>query len=323
MIMADLDRLYNKFCEKITLSTSKREELTTGRDSIRDGIRSDFSENKRRTPSFRMQGSFAMKTTINPINGNEYDLDDGVYLQGYSEKEKNEWPNASSVHNWIISAVEGHTNSDPENKTSCVRVRYAHGYHIDLPSYIIDKSGTCYLATKNGGWVESDPKAFKEWFMGYVTNYPLSYGEPLRRTVRYLKAWRDYCNVDLKSIVITILATKCFSAYSGRDDKTVLNTVQRIRNSLLMDFSRTKPVCPWEDLLSYYSETEENHVLNALGHLETTLASALNEPDEKKASETVRTVYGDRFPLGQTTQRNGSYAVTAAPGVIGNDGRSA
>ena len=321
--MADLDKLYNRFCQTITLTSSKRDELKTGRDSIRDDIRDSFSDNGRSRPSFCMQGSFSMKTTINPINGNEYDLDDGVYIKGYADKSQDGWPNAATVHDWIIDAVDGHTSSAPENKTSCVRVRYAHGYHIDLPSYIISGE-TCYLATKNDGWVESDPKAFKEWFMNYVTDYPISYGEPLRRTVKYLKAWRDYCAVDLESIAITILATNNFSSYSGRDDKAVLNTVKRIHASLSTNFSCKKPVYPYEELLGEYNDAEKKDILNALSSLEEALSDALEEDDEKKASEKARSVYGNRFPLGQsTTSSAGTYAVTPAPGVIGNDGRSA
>lgn len=320
--MADLDRLYNMFCEKITLTSSKKGELTTGRNSIRDDIRDDFSDNGRKKPSFCMQGSFAMKTTINPLSGKEYDLDDGVYINGFSDKDQSEWPKASDVHHWLIDAVDGHTSSAPENKTSCVRVKYAHGYHIDLPSYIISDE-TCYLATKNDGWVESDPKAFKDWFMKYVTDYPFTYGEPLRRTVKYLKAWRDYCDVNLPSIVITILATNNFSGYSSRDDKAVLNTVKNIKNKLSDAFSCRKPVFPYEDLLKDYSEAEQKKVMDALSVLESVLTDALNETDERKASELVQKVYGDRFPLGKASSEAGEYARTTAPGVIGNDGRSA
>lgn len=321
--MADLDRLYNQFCKKITLTKSKKDELTTGRESIRDDIRDDFNDNGRNRPSFFIQGSFAMKTTINPLPGDEYDLDDGVYINGFSDKDQSDWPKASDVHRWLIDAVDGHTSYAPENKTSCVRVKYAHGYHIDLPSYIISDE-TCYLATKNSGWVKSDPKAFKDWFLKYVTDYPLTYGEPLRRTVKYLKAWRDYRDVNLPSIVITILATNNFSGYFSRDDKAVLNTVKKIRNKLSVAFSCRKPVFPREDLLRDYSEAEQKKVMDALSELESVLTDALNETDEKKASELVRKVYGDRFPLGTANSEEGKeYARTAAPGVIGNDGRSA
>ena len=320
--MADLNALYNDFNERIKLTSAKSKSLKTGRDSIRGLIRDKFSDNGRNKPKFRMQGSFSMKTAVNPIGDEEYDLDDGVYLQGYSNADEEDWPEPADTHKWVIDAVDGHTSSDSEDKTSCVRVRYKAGYHIDLPIYII-KNDICFLASKQNGWAESDPKAFKDWFMGYVTDYPYTHGEQLRRTVRYLKAWRDYCDVNIASITLTILATNHFESYSGRDDKAVRNTIQGIYNSLSASFSCRKPVAPKEELLEDYTLSEQKDVLDSLAHFVDIASQALDESDEKKASEIIREVYGERFPLGKASVSSSTYAITSSPGVIGNDGRSA
>ena len=320
--MANLNSLYSNFNDSIKLTTAKSNLLKRGRDAIREVIRKDFSDNNRNKPKFRMQGSFAMKTTVNPIGEGEYDLDDGVYLQGFSDEEIAEWPSAAETHQWIENAVDGHTKAAPENKTSCVRVQYEAGYHIDLPVYIV-KDEVCYLANKDEGWVKSDPKEFKEWFLNFVINCPYSYGEQLRRTVRYLKAWRDYCEVNLASITLTILAVNHFSSYSGRDDRAVCNTISNLYFALSSDFTCTKPVTPGEELLGDYSQDEQRQILDALKNFKEALESALDEQDEKKASETLRSVYGFRFPLGQMTSTTSAYVKTSAPGVIGNDGRSA
>jgi hypothetical protein len=322
--MADLDTLYSKFNDEIKLTPSKRESLITGRDAIRGIIKKGFSEHERNQPKFRMQGSFAMKTTINAIGDDEFDLDDGIYLQGYGNTDQSGWPAAEDVHQWIIDAVDGHTKAAPENKTSCVRVQYRSGYHIDLPSYII-KDDVCFLANKKEGWIESDPKAFRDWFMDYVTNYPLTYGEQLRRTVKYVKAWRDYCGVELESIVVTILLTNHFTCYSGRDDKAVYETIRKVYDALSLNFACKKPVTPYEELISDYSDSKQNRVLDALGDFRDTLKTAIDETDEKAASEALRSVYGSRFPMGKaaSTQSSSGFTSTTSPGVIGNDGRSA
>ena len=130
--------------ETITLSSSKRNELVTGRNSLREDIRSDFSEKGRNKPSFCMQGSFAMKTTINPIGDKEYDVDDGVYIQGYSDKDMSEWPSTTTVHTWVKDAVQGYTSTNPIDKNTCVRVVFADNYHVDLPIYI-SKNEDIYL----------------------------------------------------------------------------------------------------------------------------------------------------------------------------------
>ena len=110
--MADLNALYNDFNERIKLTSAKSKSLKTGRDSIRELIRDKFSDNGRNKPKFRMQGSFSMKTTVNPIGDEEYDLDDGVYLQGYSNADEEDWPEPADTHKWVIDAVDGHTSSD-------------------------------------------------------------------------------------------------------------------------------------------------------------------------------------------------------------------
>ena len=49
-----------------------------------------------------------MKTAIMPLDGDEFDLDNGVYLRGYST-DQDDWPAAQTVHTWVKEAVEKHT----------------------------------------------------------------------------------------------------------------------------------------------------------------------------------------------------------------------
>ncbi len=68
-----------------------------------------------------------------------------------------------------------------------------------------------YLAHKTKGWIVSDPKAFKDWFIKKVQDND----EQLRRVVKYMKAWKEYKEVPLKGIGITILAANNFEIYEG------------------------------------------------------------------------------------------------------------
>ena len=111
------------------------------------------------------------------------------------------------------------------------------------------------------------PKAFTDWFNNKVKDN----GEQLRRVVRYLKAWKDYKDVDLKGISITILAGENFYSYDDRDDKSLLGTVTNIVDILEEEFKCEKPVYPNEDLFEGYSETKQESILNALKVLKTAL----------------------------------------------------
>ena len=320
--MPDLNSKFSKFNNNISLSSTKKNNLKRGRDSLKDKIKDNFKDKDRKVPKFCGQGSFAMKTTVNPLDDNEYDIDYGVYLQGYSDKKECEWVSTATVHNWIKDAVDGHTNTPPKDKNTCVRVIYANDYHIDLPAYII-KDEIAYLAHKKDGWIESDPKAFTDWFIGKVNDK----GEQLRSIVKYLKAWKDYKDVDLKGIVVTILVGENFYSYSNRDDKSLLGTVSNIVDTLEDSFKCKKPVKPNENLFDGFSQSKQDGIINALKKLKDNLDEAINEEDEKKACEILQKEFGERFPKGETKSSNeatqSAFIQTKSPGVINNDGHSA
>lgn len=316
--MANINDLFIDFNETISLSKGKVDNLRRGRDALRKKIKEWFRDNKKDEPRFCWQGSFAMKTTVNPIGDGEYDLDDGVYLQEFFDKDMSTWPATSTVHSWIKSAVKGHTQSDPIDKDTCVRVVYASGYHIDYPIYI-KYNNVAYLAHKSKGWTISDPKAFKEWFVYNVKEE----GEQLRRLVKYLKAWKDFKDISLKGIEITILATENFSAYEGRDEKSLYETVQNILATLKNDFVCIKPVAPGEDLFEETSKTKKDNIINGLKVLKNKLELAINESNPKVASQYLKEIFGDRFPEGKSIEKSEDFARTSSPGVLRHDGRSA
>ena len=72
--MADINELFKTFNDNITLTNSKSDDVRTGRDALREKIKKWFKDNDKLQPDFCWQGSFAMKTTINPLDDKEYDL---------------------------------------------------------------------------------------------------------------------------------------------------------------------------------------------------------------------------------------------------------
>lgn len=309
----NIDHLFDEFNDKIKLTKSKTESLRKSRDAIRDEIRDSFSENERSIPKFCWQGSFSMKTLINPLESGDYDLDDGIYLQGYEETKIEDWPSTSTVHTWVSNAVKDHTSSDPIDKNTCIRIKYADGHHIDLPIYIL-QGETIYLAHKKDGWVISDPKEFRTWFLDAVSEN----GEQLRRLVRFLKAWKDYNDIDLKGIEITILLVNNFSANTGRDDLSLRDSIGNIIKSLEESFKCVKPVQPFEDLFDRISDGKK--IIDLLKVLRDSLNDALEANSEKEASEILRKILGDRFPKSDDDSQK-SY--NDIQGVLGNNGRSA
>lgn len=326
--MADCHELFLEYLEIIRLGAVNRKALRTSRNANRERIREYFTKTlKMEVPLFHGQGSYPMHTIITPEDG-DYDLDDGVYLQGLGT-DTGTWPAASTVHRWIVKSTEGYTSDPPQDKNRCVRVRYAANYHIDLPIYAMGAAGKPLIFDKNTeSPYESDPRAFTEWFQGHINQR----GTQLRNVVRYLKAWRDHHCRDGTAVAsglgYTILAVNSYVA-SDRDDLSFAETAKAIFSHMYFNGSIRKPTPPYEDLTSWWDQTKRENFLSKLETLKDRCNEAIEESDKGVAAKIwKRRVFGYRFPdyeepeEGGTKNRSAVY-VTSAPAILGNDGRSA
>jgi len=317
--MADCHDLFQKFNDNIKLMPSKSDFLKKGGNAIRDRIRNDFKSMGKSVPKFRTQGSYAMSTIVNPIDG-EYDIDDGVYLQDL-DPNKSEWPTPDTVHKWIYDAVKKHTKEEPIDKRTCIRVCYSGQYHIDLPIYAIYNSFP-YLAEKGErGWHVSDPRALTNWFKDQVKNE----GEQLRRLVRYLKAWADNQSRLGKlpsGLILTILVVNNYEK-SDRDDGSFAGTVANIYNQMLGSEAVFNPVDPYERLSDRLTETQINNFRERLSILLDDARDALKENSKQKAAKKWRKEFGDRFPEYKDPDKSKKVLKTSAPAILHDDARFA
>jgi hypothetical protein len=293
--MADLQAEFNIFHDRIALTSGKKALLRTARNALRDKIRKHFRDVlKVNVPKFHGQGSYAMGTMVNPLNG-EFDIDDGVYLQHLDTSDKSDWPTPETVHRWLVQATDGHTGQKPIDKRTCVRVRYAGQYHVDLPAYG-ELNGDYLLAEKGAkGWHQSDPLALTNWFKGRVKVH----GEQLRRIVRYLKAWADFQSSRRgkmpNGLILTVLASDHFCA-DTRDDVCFANTLRAIADSVHIIFYVYNPVDTTEELTSRLTDQQKKRFQEAISDAADDAIEAINIDDRHKASNIWRKQFGDRFP---------------------------
>lgn len=292
---------------KLKLTTKRLKDLKGSREALRKKIRSYMEENKPNevSPKFGDQGSIPMETAVNPIPVKvdenttllPYDLDDGVYF--IVSNDDLERKSIDTYHSWILNAVDGHTNTAPIDKTTCVRVIFADGHNIDLPIYYLVEGNIPELAHKSKGWTTSDPLAFAKWFNKMADANP-----QLRRVVRYFKAWKNYRevnNTNLKlpsGFELTILAAENFQP-NERDDVALRDTANAIHKALQESFQCWRPTDPKEDVFEEYSETREKNFMDALERLVSNCDKAVEETNYKTSSEYLRKEFGDRFPLGK------------------------
>ena len=308
------DKLFKNYDDKIKLASSKKDRLKQNRRALRKKIKTHFKENDWGNPKFSSQGSFPLDTNLNPIkvvtedgdDKEEYDLDDGVYFIC----SENDRVTTQTYHNRILKAVEGHADSEVD-KTTCVRVIYADGHHIDLPIYwSAEKDNIPQLAHKSKDFIDSDPKAFKEWVENQVAE--ASSNGQLRRIIRYFKGWKNYredsnSNVNLPSgFILTILICDNLSK-NDRDDLAFRDTLQNIKNTLDGNYSCYRPTTPTdEELLEKYSK---DTFLNELSMALKNANKAVDSDCKKTSSEHWRKLFGERFPLGDEKETESTKSI--------------
>lgn len=312
--MANCNKEFHDFNQVIRLTDAKRENLRTSRDACRETITNRFQKNGIETmPEFQGQGSYVTDTITNPIKG-DYDLDDGVYFIGDRTADQRATP--EQFHKAIVAAVQDQTN-EVTDKDTCVRVRYAAGYHIDLPIYYASYLHP-ELAHKKKGWILSDPLEFIEWFEHRAgTSFNRAFlleaaKEPelrkwaedvrkddvqLRRIVRYFKAWADNQGRDKmpSGICLTILATVNFAVRSN-DDEAFFHTAAAMLKKLSVTFECLRPTTPvGDDLFAGYTHEQRNYFMDRLAALVHDGWNAIEAPYTSEACAIWRKHLGGRY----------------------------
>jgi hypothetical protein len=301
--MADCNKEFTQFLDKIQLGKTKIEHLRTSRDALRDRIETYYKKDKgENIPTFTGQGSFKAHTCINQSE-EDYDIDDGVYLQHLPE-DKDNWPKTETVHEEIKDAVKDHTELPPKDKTTCIRVQFKKEYHVDLAIYG-EFNEKIYLARKgNEQWEENNPKLFSEWILGKVK----SNGEQLRNLIKYVKKWAYYNGwIDsISGFLITILIGNHFSQAGERDDLALYYTLVNITDYLRINRKILRPVEPVKNMTHSFSDEDMDEMISHFEKFLDSAKKAVMGTEKKKAQETWLSLFGDDFPKFVEKKNNGS-----------------
>jgi hypothetical protein len=331
--MANCSNLFKTFCTSITLNDARVKGLKGSRTSLRKRVRTYFLENKpdEIQPKFESQGSIVHETATNPIpykktiKGKEYtfveyDVDDGIYFIGLLEDRKS----VATYHKWIMDAVEGQTSTfDPEDKTTCVRVLYSDGHHIDLPIYFKEEGEGIVptLAHKIKGWIDADPLAFTNWLKKKTDDKP-----QILRLIKYMKAWKVYresCRSDKSFPSGFLLSVLVCNHYieNDRDDISFKETLSNMHTKLnaYNGFNCYRPTTPTdEDLLASYSH--KDYFLEQLKGLVDGGTIALKTSNQKESCEKWQSFFGSRFNC--TTAKDEDEKKSVSPAFVGTAAKS-
>ena len=283
----------------------KREVLLR---SLADGLPQDF-------PKFThfVQGSYAMRTGVVPLDGN-YDIDVGLIFE-CTEKE---FPDPVAMKRRIRDALVGYGRT-VDIRRSCVTVTYMRDgrpdYHVDLALYVRDGSrrlllarGREYSGRDQRKWVQACPKELTAYILGCFSGEEQA---QFRRCIRYLKRWRDhrFSSGSPISIALTVAAAHWFKPVFGPSGKpSDLEALHAFVKKMLEKSGAVLGVpgriivrIPGSgdcDLMAGMTELQMTGFLDRLSELDRALGQCYGQVDALAASLELQGQFGTDFATG-------------------------
>jgi hypothetical protein len=248
---ADLDYLLAQVARALQLTPEQYVLAAQHYAAVADWLGARGSPLAPFRPWIYPQGSMALETTVRPRTREEYDLDLVCQMLPTGMT-------AIDVYNAVYDRLIAHGTyaAMVEKMKRCVRLNYAHDFHLDIipaePDYAHGKEAIRVPDRSLRDWTPSNPKGYVAWFThrSRVTLRelrakldPLPHPTPvedkpaLSIAVQLLKRRRDMlCDADVapRSIVLTTLAGEY---YRGTDcvltalGQVVAGIQQRIRDA--------------------------------------------------------------------------------------------
>ncbi|MEM9540753.1 MAG: nucleotidyltransferase [Cyanobacteria bacterium P01_E01_bin.42] len=330
--MANIQSHMRQFHDTIKLKRFEeneklREKKKIVLDRLKSGLNKRFADNNLNPPSYKdfNQGSYAMGTGIKPLDG-DYDIDVGLHLN----ISKEDYPDPVEVKKWVYESLENHTKK-VEIRRPCVTVFYQKKdepiYHVDLAIYVNDDNETMYLAKgkrkskkEHRIWEESDPHGLSDLIKDRFEDSKNA--EQFRRTIRYLKRWKDYKfssdgNAAPIGIGITVAAyhwfvpkSKITDSFSFKKEYDDLDALSCFVRAMICRFHRKYvedqeyyrltvqlPVVPHSDLFEKMGDRQMTSFKTKLEKLSEVIQEAQNKADPIEACKLLKEQFGDDFPI--------------------------
>ena len=225
-----LDETLIEICEELQISSTRHDLADQRYHSLNRLLESAGSPFRHFRPEIYPQGSMALGTTVQPIDG-PHDLDFVLELSNYLR-------GPMQLISELYEFLHGHAIYGPMTtlKNRCVRVTYADEFYMDVLPAVRNAptAGTCIKVPDCAlqAWTDSNPKGYIEWFkeqsgklfVGVIFDKAAPIPDQqaveekatLQLVVQLLKRWRDLWYAELPSelspvsIVLTTLAADTY-----------------------------------------------------------------------------------------------------------------
>lgn len=234
-------REFNLFLrDHVNLNQSRLDTLHSRVSSLDTALEESTILEDKLEGSLVPQGSFAHRTIIKPLSGNDFDAD---VLLPMAEEDDWEPKKYTLELKKALDAVPRYAEKTVLGKR-CVTIQFSNDFHIDVVPFIERADGKTYIThrTRNE-YIRQDPTAFTDWFdeQNGTTNGHLV------RVIRLVKWLRDRSSIDCPSVVLAALLAERVKSFAGIDDYGNVATTFTALLEDLRDYLELHSVPPWVD----------------------------------------------------------------------------
>lgn len=262
--MYDLSSKFNAFYSSyVVLPQSEQNSLYHKKDlnlqRLKDGLKEYNDEYKTSYAIVEncVQGSVAMSTVVQNENS-DYDIDAAVVFSQSALGNKG----AQATRNMVANALRRKTkqfNAEPEVKTSCVRVKYADGYHIDFAIYrrSYDHVNEEWVYEHAGSeWTSRELRGLTDWFKTQNNNSNGKLRKVVRLSKMFCKSRSSWKNMP-SGLLQTVLCDEKLQDSYDRIDELFYYTMKEIVNRIEDNTAVVAPVDNGRDLTPRQSDKQK------------------------------------------------------------------
>lgn len=299
--------------DEVNLNSSRLVVLKDPVGSVDNFLKQNFNPYEKK----ENQGSYALKTIIKPIKGNdEFDADILIYLEEQQDWRAEDYIN--DLHK--VFKDNGTYTKLVHRKTRCVRLDYAGEFHLDMVP-CIERMGGIYICNREtNDFEQSDGTGYRDWLnaKNSITN------GKLKKVTRLLKYLRNHKKTfSAKSILLTTLIAQQIDEQDAADDfASVPLALKEISNRLNQFLQAnhgiptiSNPALPSENFNRHWDQDKYENFRSKFNSYNQKINGAYQEDDHNESVRKWREIFGDKFgklnPSGPSG--GGSYTREIAP----------
>lgn len=285
----DVSVQFQQFLENIALGQRQRDRMDSAANTIADFL----------TTSYRLlrggvflQGSYPNGTSIEPVEGGEYDVDLVAICAAPGVQ-----PDTALDDLEQRFAADGRFQARIKRKNPCVRLEYAPDdvgkFHVDVVPVRACDEAPFEAPRRDQGWKPTAPAEYTDWCRNQ--------GVLFMHTVQILKRWRSEqqtVRTAIKSIVLQVLVSGAMPQDS--DDAARVAATFRTLHSQLSGMQSPpavwNPVLPSENLAAAWTTESFKSFVAELAEAVALVDQAMNAEDFVEALDAWRELLGDDFP---------------------------